>query len=196
MRGELELTIKDPLDFDYHLNRYKQALANEETKAGGMICALTDYQMSVRSGLSKFTGQALATANKLKNKKAQQYLTYGVGRRLRMMLVSYCGIFDTIAPDRKEPLPLNDMAAVSRDLNIIYINIRGTLDNYAWCIYHERGMELKESQVGLFYKEFRNDANLKMLRRYSTHTMIGTPILSLVVTLQRIACPCTCRPRS
>jgi hypothetical protein len=38
------------------------------------------------------------------------------------------GIFgrgSTVAPDRKEPLPLDEMAAVSRDLNVIYINIRG-----------------------------------------------------------------------
>jgi hypothetical protein len=54
-----------------------------------------------------------------------------VGRRLRMILVAYRSVFDTIAPDRKEPLPLNEMAAVSRDLNIIYINICGALDNYA-----------------------------------------------------------------
>jgi hypothetical protein len=95
-------------------------------------------------------------------------MVYGIGRRLRMMSVSYCGVFDTVAPDRNEPLPLEEMAAVSRDLNIIYINIRGALDNYAWCIYHERGMgkttKLKDIDVGLFNKKFRSDRHLKSLK--------------------------------
>jgi hypothetical protein len=85
-----------------------------------------------------------------------------------MILVAYYGVFDTIAPDRKEPLPLNEMAAVSRDLNIIYINIRGAFDNYAWCIYHEREMgktfKSVETQVGLFHGLFRKDVHLANLK--------------------------------
>jgi len=130
--------------------------------------ALEDHQLAVRGELSHFAEQVLVTGAQLTNSKAQQYLRYGVGRRLRMILVAYCGVFDTIAPDRKEPLPLNEMAAVSRDLNIIYINIRGALDNYAWCIYHEREMsktfKWSETQVGLFHGLFRSALHLANLK--------------------------------
>jgi hypothetical protein len=159
----------NPLEKDFHLQAHKDLLAspNMETKAGAMRRALEDHQLAVRSELFRFTEQVLGTAAKLANNKAQQYLRYGVGRRLRMVFVAYCGVFDTVAPDRKEPLPLNEMAAVSRDLNVIYINIRGALDNYAWCIYHERDMSKTfkfETQVALFYGLFRGAAELANLK--------------------------------
>jgi hypothetical protein len=159
-----------PLELEFHLKVHKNLLAspNKDTKAGAMHRAWEDHQLAVRGELSHFTEQVLLTAAGLTDSEAQQYLRYGVGRRLRMILVAYCGVFDTIAPDRKEPLPLNEMAAVSRDLNIIYINIRGALDNYAWCIYHEREMSKtfrwKETQVGLFYRLFRGDVHLANLK--------------------------------
>jgi hypothetical protein len=159
-----------PRDIEFHLNLHKDLLAspNKETRAGAKNRALDDHQLAVRQELSHFTEQVLVTAAELTNGKAQQYLRYGVGRRLRMILVAYCGVFDTIGPDRKEPLPLNEMAAVSRDLNIIYINIRGALDNYAWCIYHEREMSKTfkrvQTQVGLFHGLFLSDAHLANLK--------------------------------
>jgi hypothetical protein len=158
-----------PLDIEFHLNVHKVLLAspNKEARAGAMNRALDDHQSAVRQELWRFTEQALVLAMKLTNGKAQQYLRYGVGRRLRMIFVAYCGVFDTIAPDRKEPLSLIEMAAVSRDLNIIYINIRGALDNYAWCIYHERDMSKTfkwVTQVGLFHGLFRKDAHVANLK--------------------------------
>jgi hypothetical protein len=160
----------NPLEMEFHLQVHKDLLAlpNKETKAGAMNRALDDHQLAVRGELSRFTEQVLRTAAKLTNSKAKQYLRYGVGRRLRMILVAYCGVFDTVAPDRKEPLPLKEMAAVSRDLNIIYINIRGALDNYAWCIYHDRDMsktfKWSETQVGLFHGLFLKAAQLANLK--------------------------------
>jgi hypothetical protein len=120
-----------PLELEFHLKAHKTLLAspNKDTKAGAMHRAMEDHQLAVRAGLFPFTEQVLLTAAKLTDGKAQQYLRYGIGRRLRMILIAYCGVFDTVAADRTEPLPLNEMAAVSRDLNIIYINIRGALDN-------------------------------------------------------------------
>jgi hypothetical protein len=164
--------MMNPLDLEFHLQIHKNLLASPHkgTKAAMMSRALEDHQRAVRGELLHFTEQVLLTATRLTNIKAQQYLRYGVGRRLRMILVAYCEVFDTIAPDRKEPLPLKEMAAVSRDLNVIYINIRGALDNYAWCIYHEREMiktfNSVHTQVGLFHGLFRNTvelANLKSL---------------------------------
>lgn len=160
----------DALDFKFHVERYKDLLAaaNEETKAAAHVRVMDDHANAVRSELMKFTEEAMAAAQKLANQKAQQYMRYGVGRRLRMIDVSYRGIFDTVAPDRTEPLPRNEMAAVSRDLNVVYINIRGVLDNYAWCLYLESGLnktaKLKDEQIGLFNKQFRKQDRLAALR--------------------------------
>jgi hypothetical protein len=160
----------DHLDFDFHLNRYKGlfVVENKETKKGAMTRALEDHQLAVRGELMNFTSHVVMAGHKLANKKAQQYMWYGVGRRLRMILVSYREIFDTVAADRQEPLPIVEMAAVSRDLNIIYINIRGVLDNYAWCLCLEKEMRkttnLKNNQIGLFYEKFRNHKHLMKLK--------------------------------
>jgi hypothetical protein len=160
----------DALDLEFHADRHRDLLTagNEETKAAARVRVMEDHENAVRSELMKFTEEALAVAEKLMSGKAQQYMRYGVGRRLRMTDVSYREIFDTIAPDRTEPLPRNEMAAVSRDLNVIYVNIRGVLDNYAWCIYLEAGLsktaKLKDEQVGLFNKQFRKLERLATLR--------------------------------
>ncbi len=104
-----------------------------------MTRAMEDHRLAVGDALSKFAEQVFYTAPKLAQNKAQQYLNYGIGRRLRMMLVSFAGVVNTNRAGRKEPLLRDEMATVSRDLNIIYVNIGGILDNYAWCIFHEHG---------------------------------------------------------
>ena len=158
------------LDYEFHAERYKDLITspNQQTKVAGEVRALDDHQLAVRTELLNLTSEVIATSQKLSNVKAQHYLQFGAGRRLRMMLASYCGVFDTVAADRKEPLPLAEMAEVSRDLNVVYINIRGVLDNYAWALYLEKGMsktsKLKDEQVGLFNKAFRNNDSLKALK--------------------------------
>jgi hypothetical protein len=182
------------LDYEFHAERYKDLLAspNEETRAAGEVRALEDHQLAVRTELQNFTSDVIGTGQKLLNSKAQQYFFYGVGRRLRMVLAAYCGVFDTVEADRKEPLPLTEMAAVSRDLNVIYINIRGILDNYAWSVYHEKGMskteKLKDTEVGLFIKAFRNNAHLKNLKAMLDTNMDWNTDLNRAVIRRLIGC--------
>jgi len=160
----------EALTLNFHMARYKGLLSvpNEETKASAKTNALIDHQLAVRIELGKLTSRAVTTAYQLTNSKAQQYMMYGVGRRLRMLLISYCNIFNTIAPDRTEPLPLDDMAMISGDLKMVYINIRGTLDNYAWYLHHERDIgksaKLKNSKIGLFLTKFRKHLGLTSLK--------------------------------
>src|SRR5262245_5387414 len=99
------------LDFDFHKDRYKDLLAaqNQETKDYALLQAATDHQLAVQDELLKFTQRALEIAQRLSNEKAQHYMKYGVGRRLRMMWVAYRGIFNIVEPGRKVPLPLDDM---------------------------------------------------------------------------------------
>jgi hypothetical protein len=85
-----------------------------------------------------------------------------------MMWVAYRGILAKVAVDRQEPLSDDDVGVVSRDLNAIYIDIRGTLDNWAWCLRHELATEatkaLHETKIGLFSKAFLADDNLQKLK--------------------------------
>jgi hypothetical protein len=132
------------------------------------VNALEDHQLAVRQELFNFTERALAAGKRLENEKAKSYMLYGVGRRLRMIWTAYSEVFDTVDADRIEPLPRDDMAAVSRDLNVIYINIRGALDNYAWAVFHQKGLgkgsKLQENEVGLFHKSFLKCSALAGLR--------------------------------
>ncbi len=105
----------------------------------------------------------------LASERAKQYLRYAVGRRLGMIWNSYRELaFDFVALDRTQPLPHNDLSTVDRDLNTIYINIVGVLDNYAWCLLYEitpdRVAQLKPAQVGLFSSVILKDSNFDALK--------------------------------
>jgi hypothetical protein len=121
----------------------------------------------VQNALNDAQTSAVMTAQNL-SEQAKYYILYGAARRLGMMRVSYRGILRCIATDRTEPLAPDEAAAVERDLNIIYINVRGVLDNYAWCLYHQtttdQTRKLAPVQVGLFSKKFMADPNLANLK--------------------------------
>ena len=49
-----------------------------------------------------------------------------------MIWLSIRRLLQIVPPDRNEPLPRNEVEYVAQDLNVIYINTRGILDNLAW----------------------------------------------------------------
>ena len=76
---------------------------------------------------------------------------------------AFRGIYQLIPPDRNEPLMPDDGNETSNDLNAIYINIRGAMDNFAWCLQYILGdansLNLLPAQIGLFNPVFlRQDA--------------------------------------
>ncbi len=83
-----------------------------------------------------------------------QYLRYGASRRLLMMWHAYRNVVVYSAPPRRlEPLSADESAELTRDLNVIYLNIRGTLDNLAWALLHEFAQEklkIHPTKIGLF----------------------------------------------
>jgi hypothetical protein len=68
-------------------------------------------------------------------------------------------------PDRVEALALEQTDEVCRNLNSIYINIIGVLDNYAWVMIYQFGDEktkrAQRSSIGLFKHTLAEDRNLK-----------------------------------
>jgi hypothetical protein len=129
----------------------------EEAHSYAVYGALTDARLAI---------QGIETI--LSSDRAKDFIRYGVGRRLEMIWISYREILDLVATDRQEPLPQDDVSAVGRDLNVIYVNIMGVLDNYAWCLLYEattdQTKKLKRGKVGLFSPAFMTDSNLAALR--------------------------------
>jgi len=93
---------------------------------------------------------------------ALRYLCHGVERRLHML--DYClqRIAHETPPAGSEPLTPDKAAMLAVYLNAFYINVRGTLDNLAWVLYHELKLneerpsvtESKKQSIGLSSKSF------------------------------------------
>lgn len=160
----------DQLDFEYHRQKYEafEGTGNVETTAYFRHRALYSHSLVVHDALRDIQLTAATIAPTLSNQEAKFFMLYGPGRRLGMIWVSYRDILANIATDRTEPLPQDEVATVSRDLNVIYINIPGVLDNYALCLLHqvatEKTKKLPAVKVGLFSSEFMDDPNLDSLR--------------------------------
>src|ERR1700736_3179833 len=138
--------ILEELDIDYHRRQYVTYIAtvNTETAMYFTHQALKSHSLVVKNALNNAETSAVMIAQNL-SEQARYYILYGAARRLGMMRVSYCDILRCIATDRTEPLASDEAATVERDLNIIYINIRGVLDNYAWCLLHQPQQTKRES---------------------------------------------------
>jgi len=119
-----------------------------------------DHALAVWDPLFQITARAtLQAPAKLKSRDARIFLQYGVGRRVTDMFEAYRAIILTAHEGRKKPLRNEEQQAFSRDLNAFYINLRGILDNLAFCFLHERQPDqrqnLRDTDVGLFSVKFR-----------------------------------------
>jgi hypothetical protein len=90
---------------------------------------------------------------------ADLHLRFGVARRTKFIWLSLRELFSTIQPNRTEPLSHDKVEIAAKALNEIYINIRGTLDNLAWCILDLFGSKsappLSPAHVHLFGRDFQ-----------------------------------------
>lgn len=97
-----------------------------------------------------------------------QYLRYGAGRRLLMMWHAYQNVVGCSTPPRRvKPLSADESGELTRDLNVIYLNIRGTLDNLALALLHEYAQEklkkIHPANIGLFKSCITADARFDRL---------------------------------
>ncbi len=97
-------------------------------------------------------------------------LRFGAARRTKFIWLSLRQLLGLIPPDRTEPLPSDDVDEAARDLNVIYINIRGTLDNFAWCLVYlfgeEKTRRFPPMKIHLFGSDFHKDANLREVAEF------------------------------
>lgn len=115
--------------------------------------------------------EASMLSSSVRNERAHYFIQFGVTRRLEMMWYAFRNLVSTAPCDRTEPLRLEESRQLMLDLNTIYLNIRGSLDNLAWALLCEFApgelKSLRPSQVGFFLPCLKSNATFSDL-----HTLI------------------------
>jgi hypothetical protein len=128
---------------------------------------LRHHALTVLEGLRDGVAEVILVAGALGQGPANEFLVHGVGRRLSMMIHALETLLDILPLEREQPLTEDEGKDVTRDLNVIYINMVGVIDNLAWCAFHHRAPEalggIPRSHVGLFSTRLRKTAQLQGL---------------------------------
>lgn len=143
------LTGKNPESDHYFVNQAKE-----------------NHVYGVNNALLELISDALLMLGVVQfTKDAEHFLRFGVMRRLRMLMSSFRSFQSIIMPDRTVPLTQEQSDDVCRDLNAVYINILGLLDNYAWVMVHNAGSATTRTaramSIGLFKPIIAADPVLK-----------------------------------
>ncbi len=113
---------------------------------------------------------------RLKTKKAKEYLSHGVMRRLGIIKRSIENAFTIFPVERDNLLSKNELADVGINLHAFFVNIFGILDNLAWVVIHENQLTAKidKKSIGLFIgktqkcftEEFRSYLNSGSIKKW------------------------------
>jgi hypothetical protein len=153
----------DNLDYDQHYREYARlfGIVNQQSELYVSKRAQETHILHVHDALRDEFTASVGFAQGLSNLQARHFALYGVGRRYGILWSAFRSILAAVPVDRTTPLTGDEGKAVSRDLNTIYINIVGVIDNYAWVIRHEMGSAairaLPANRVGLFVKPYLKD---------------------------------------
>lgn len=147
------------LEYEPYFRRYQQVFGNgSEVEAYAHQQARHDHSLVVSDALRDAMIQTVNLSHYLTEAQARYYLCYGAGRRMMMLWRSYQHLIFIANPERVEPLLDNEVHELGRDINLIYMHLRGTLDNFAWCILYEKCptyLSMNKMEVGLFSKSLR-----------------------------------------
>lgn len=127
------------------------------------------FYLSVFNPLSELAGELIRFAASFQSVEAKKSLVQGAGRRAMSMWYSYRE-FMKIQPRRKNGMTNEERDFFSKELNALYINIRGILDNLAWALLYEFSTSPPRNQkdygkVGLFYGILDADSQFQDLRK-------------------------------
>jgi hypothetical protein len=157
----------EQLSYDYHIGFHKSLghiTGDPERDEHWHREAERLHALSVVDGILDLHLNAAILAQTLGNSAADFQLRFGVSRRTKFIWLSLRGLMSQVGPDRTDPLLVNEVEEAARDLNVIYINIRGVLDNLAWFLVEMFGTpstrRLPPMKIALFGKEFLKDRNL------------------------------------
>lgn len=96
---------------------------------------------ALRGHLLDELSRSVLLASEVQTVGASHYLRFGVGRRLSSIWRAYRKLMSIAPPDRNEPLTCEEADELTDDLNSLYMNIRGTMDNLAWALLLEHAPE-------------------------------------------------------
>lgn len=117
-----------------------------------ILCSLGDLQIKCES-----------TLNRIKNDRAKYYLRHGLNRRLSIITKNLDFFYSTVPPNRQKPLDDNETCLATMNLNSLYVNICGAIDNMAWTLTHEFNLYSditdienapQKREINLFHKKF------------------------------------------
>lgn len=159
----------DDVDYDSHFQQFAQPFmvdGNMENNRYFINEAQQNHILAINNALLGLVGDALILLSVIDlTQEAEHYFRFGVMRRLRMIDRSFKSLQNLIPPDRSIPLTQEQSDDVCRNLNSIYIDLLGLLDNYAWTAIYQVGTAVTRSanplSIGLFKKTFSDDATLK-----------------------------------
>lgn len=128
--------------------------------------AQQNHVYGINNALLELIGDALTLLSRIIfTTAASHFFRFGVMRRLRMIDSSFKSFQSIVPPNRTFPLSQEQSDRVCRDLNAIYIDLLGLLDNYAWVAVHQLGSAATQSAsplaIGLFKRAFAADSALK-----------------------------------
>ena len=117
------------------------------------------HVLCVIDALLALYGDATVLSQKMRMADADLHLRFGVARRIHHIWLSLRELVNIIDPSRDEALPRQFVHEAERSLNVIYINIRGALDNFAWCLKaaceREGAKRLSPIQTNIFRDDFQ-----------------------------------------
>lgn len=155
----------DELEIEFYYARTRRLLG--ELPRQEVLRDLHLHALTVLGALQdQYTGCVVAS-QRLCSPDASDYVRFGVGRRMSMIVFSLRSLLDVVPPEREAPMNADEGRAITRDLNVVYINIVGVIDNLAWAVFHEKAPNaleaLQATQIGLFTRAFGRTRELQGL---------------------------------
>lgn len=149
----------EQLRHDHHLDQYRWAMNGNEANDSYFRREATEmHTLLVIDAVSDLLVKAVQVGQ-AQGGGVHDHLVYGVARRAGDIRLAMREIVQTSPVGRTKPMVSEEVDVVSRALNTIYINIRGSLDNLAWAVIEKNGglqtAGLNPAEVDLFGRKFR-----------------------------------------
>jgi hypothetical protein len=119
------------------------------------------HELSVMDGIREAQWRSVALSDVVQVPNARYHLRFGAGRRLRMMWTGWRSVMGIAGDGRTAPLNSEESDELTEAVNLLYINIRGVLDNLVWALLYEHAPETaataRPAAIGLFAPGIVND---------------------------------------
>jgi hypothetical protein len=90
------------------------------------------HALQVKQAALEAITSSVRLSLRLKVQRAQYFVRFGVTRRLEMIWHAYRYLLSTVDLQRGHPLSYDESVQLMANLNLIYVSIRGVLDNLCW----------------------------------------------------------------